>query len=124
MPGHPGRVPPGRIVVLGDNAAVSTDSPTVGLVPLAEVVAVAFGNGAGLAARRGGGVGARWSLPSRVSNSRSRASTQCSSSPVTGKCGASSPSCRDSWDRNSCRGGTSTRCAGLRLGAGHHTAEK
>ncbi|MFC5661707.1 S26 family signal peptidase [Kitasatospora misakiensis] len=57
VPGHPGPVPPGRIAVLGDNAAVSTDSRAVGLVPLDAVVAVVFGRKAGPAAPRGGGTG-------------------------------------------------------------------
>jgi signal peptidase I len=59
VPGCPGRVPPGRMAVLGDNAAVSTDSRTVGLVPVDVVVAVVLGtNALPLAAGRGGGQGA------------------------------------------------------------------
>jgi signal peptidase I len=59
VPGCPGRVPPGRMAVLGDNAAVSTDSRTVGLVPMDVVVAVVLGtNTRPPAAGRDGGPGA------------------------------------------------------------------
>jgi signal peptidase I len=59
VPGCPGRVPPGRMALLGDNAAVSTDSRTVGLVPVDVVVAVVLGtNARPPAAGRDGGPGA------------------------------------------------------------------
>ncbi|MFF6877519.1 S26 family signal peptidase [Streptomyces sp. NPDC012474] len=59
VPGCPGRVPPGRMAVLGDNAAVSTDSRTLGLVPVDVVVAVVLGTSPRPpAAGRDGGPGA------------------------------------------------------------------
>lgn len=59
VPGCPGRVPPGRMAVLGDNAALSTDSRTVGLVPVDVVVAVVLGtNARPFAAGRDGEPGA------------------------------------------------------------------
>jgi signal peptidase I len=59
VPGCPGRVPPGRMAVLGDNAAVSTDSRTVGLVPVDVVVGVVLGtNARPPVAGRDGGPGA------------------------------------------------------------------
>ncbi|MFE9017152.1 S26 family signal peptidase [Streptomyces sp. NPDC007808] len=59
VPGCPGRVPPGRMAVLGDNAASSTDSRSVGLVPVDVVVAVVLGtNARPPAAGRDGGPGA------------------------------------------------------------------
>ncbi|MDQ0753876.1 signal peptidase I [Streptomyces africanus] len=38
--GHEGRVPPGRLVLLGDNAAASVDSRQLGFFPLDEVLGV------------------------------------------------------------------------------------
>ncbi|MEU1318940.1 S26 family signal peptidase [Streptomyces tibetensis] len=59
VPGCPGRVPPGWMAVLGDNATSSTDSRTVGLVPLDVVVAVVLGaNARPPVAGRDGGPGA------------------------------------------------------------------
>ncbi|EPJ34390.1 hypothetical protein STAFG_8591 [Streptomyces afghaniensis 772] len=58
VPGCPGRVPPGRMAVLGDNAAVSTDSRTVGLVPVDVVVAVVLGTNARPPRRTRRGAGA------------------------------------------------------------------
>ncbi|WP_345664993.1 S26 family signal peptidase [Streptomyces venetus] len=38
--GHGGRVPPGRVVLLGDNAAASVDSRQLGFFPLGDVLGV------------------------------------------------------------------------------------
>ncbi|MEU0386592.1 S26 family signal peptidase [Streptomyces chartreusis] len=38
--GHEGRVPPGRVVLLGDNAAASVDSRQLGFFPLDDVLGV------------------------------------------------------------------------------------
>ncbi|MET9451121.1 S26 family signal peptidase [Streptomyces cinerochromogenes] len=38
--GHAGRVPPGRVVLLGDNAAASVDSRQLGFFPLGDVLGV------------------------------------------------------------------------------------
>ncbi|EFL37037.1 signal peptidase I [Streptomyces viridochromogenes DSM 40736] len=38
--GHEGRVPPGRVVLLGDNAAASVDSRQLGFFPLGDVLGV------------------------------------------------------------------------------------